>query len=152
MEDKAMLPTIVRRRNAAFPSFVDEFFNDSILPRFLDWKPGYNSSALPGVNVEETDKEYRIELAAPGLEKKDLKISVNDGVLTISSEKKNENEEESDHYIRREFSYLSFSRSFTLPEGTNSENISASHKNGVLNISIPKEVVKEMPAKEIKIS
>jgi HSP20 family protein len=152
MEDKAMLPTIVRRRNVAVPSFVDEFFNDSILPRFLDFNSGYGSTSLPSVNVEETDKEYRIELAAPGLEKKDLKLSVNDGVLTISSEKKNENEENNDHYIRREFSYSSFSRSFTLPEGTNSESIIASHKNGVLNITIPKEEVKEIPAKEIKIS
>ncbi len=147
-----MLPTIVRKRNLEVPSFVDEFFNDSFLPRFLDWGPSYKSSTLPSVNVEETEKEYRIEVAAPGLEKKDMKISVNDGVLTISSEKKNENEETNDHYIRREFSYSSFSRSFTLPEGTNSDNISASHKNGVLNISIPKEEVKLAPMKEIKIS
>jgi HSP20 family protein len=147
-----MLPTIVRRRNLAVPSFVDEFFNDSVLPKFLDWGPAFKGSALPAVNVEETDKEYRIEVAAPGLDKKDLKIAVNDGVLTITSEKKTENEEKNDNYIRREFGYSSFSRSFTLPEGTDSDKISADHKNGILNITIPKEEVKVIPTKEIKIS
>jgi HSP20 family protein len=152
MEDKAMLPTIVRRRNLIVPGSIDEFFNDSFLPKFFDWGSGIKTSGMPAVNVEETEKEYRIEVAAPGLEKNDLKIAVNEGVLTISSEKKTENEEKDDRYIRREFGYTSFCRSFTLPEGTNSDSISASHKNGVLNISIPKEEVKLAPLKEIKIS
>jgi HSP20 family protein len=152
MEDKAMLPTIVKTRNLGVPSFVDEFFNDSFLPKFFDWGSSVKTAGLPAVNVEETDKEYRIEVAAPGLEKNDLRIAVNEGVLTISSEKKTEKEEKDDRYIRREFGYTSFCRSFTLPDGTNSDNISASHKNGVLNISIPKEEVKLAPMKEIKIS
>ena len=147
-----MLPIIVRRRNLAVPSFGDELFNDNFLPKFFDWGSSVKDSGLPAVNVEETDKEYRIELAAPGLEKNDLKIAVNDGILTISSEKQTENEEKDDRYIRREFGYTAFCRSFTLPEGTNSDNIGASHKNGVLNISIPKEEVKLAPLKEIKIS
>jgi HSP20 family protein len=152
MEDKAMLPTIVRRRNLEVPNFVDELFNDNFLPKFFNWDSGVKVAGLPAVNVEETDKEYRIEVAAPGLEKNDLKIAVNDGVLTVSSEKKTENEEKDDKYIRREFGYTSFSRAFTLPEGINSDDIRASHKNGVLNISIPKVEVKVSPLKEIKIS
>ena len=152
MEDKIMLPTIVRRRNEAVPNFVDEFFSDNFLPKFLNWESGFKGLNAPAVNVEETDKEFRIEVAAPGLEKNDLKISVTDGVLTISSEKKIENEEKKDRYLRREFGYTSFSRSFTLPDGTDSEKINATHKNGVLHIGIPKEEVKIVPLKEIKIS
>jgi HSP20 family protein len=146
-----MLPTIVRR-NQAVPAFVDEFFNDAFLPGFFDFNKGTGRVTVPAVNVEETDKVFNIEVAAPGLEKNDLKISVNDGVLTISSEKKTENEEKNDKFIRREFGYTSFARSFTLPEDTDVDKISASHKNGVLKITIPKAEVKVIPSKEVKIS
>jgi HSP20 family protein len=147
-----MLPTILKRQTNAVPSFVDEFFNGSFLPRFydLDWNSKHTS--IPAINVEETEKAYNIEVAAPGLERKDLKVAVNDGVLTISSEKKVENEEKNDKYIRHEFGYTSFARSFTLPEETNVDKIEATHKNGVLHITIPKEEAKVIPSKEIKIS
>ena len=147
-----MLPTIVRRRNYGSPDLWDELFNDSYLPRFFSWDNNHNGSSSPAVNVEETNKEYRIEVAAPGLEKDDIKVSVEDGVLTISSEKKTENEEKNDNYIRKEFGYSSFCRSFTLPEETDEEKISAKHKNGVLNVHIPKAEVKVTKAKEVKIS
>jgi HSP20 family protein len=146
-----MLPTLVRRRNYAVPGIFDSFFSDSYLPKFFDGDWGFDKSSLPAVNVEETDKEYRIEVAAPGLEKEDLKVSVDDGVLTITSEKKTENEEKKDNYIRREFGYTSFCRSFTLPEEADAEKINAKHKNGVLNIHIPKTEVKVSQAKEVKI-
>ncbi|MGD2033846.1 MAG: Hsp20/alpha crystallin family protein [Bacteroidales bacterium] len=142
-----MLPTIVRRKNYQSPNFWDELFNDSYLPKFFSWDTDRNGSSLPAVNVEETDKEYRIDVAAPGLEKEDIKVSVEDGVLTISSEQKSEKEENNDSYIRREFGYSTFCRSFTLPEGTNEEKISAKHKNGVLNVHIPKAEVKVTKAK-----
>jgi len=147
-----MLPTIVRKRNYAAPSIFDEFFNDSSLNRFFDgdfWSANKN---IPAVNVEEDEKEYRIEVAAPGLEKEDLKVSVNEGVLTISSEKKVEKEDKKDNYLRREFGYSSFCRSFTLPEEVDSDKIGAKHKNGVLHISIPKAEVKVKSVKDIKIS
>jgi HSP20 family protein len=147
-----MLPTLVRRRNYAVPGIFDSFFNDSYLPRFFDWEGSAEKSYVPAVNVEETEKEYRIEVAAPGLEKDDIKVSVDNGVLTITSEKKTENEEKKDTYIRREFGYTSFCRSFTLPEEVDSEKISAKHKNGVLNIHIPKTEVKVSQVKEVKIS
>lgn len=150
-EDIKMLPTIVRRRNYHTPSILDELFNDSYLPRFLNWEDAACSSSSPAVNVEETDKEYRIEVAAPGLEKDDMKVSVEDGVLTISSEKEAENEEKKENYIRREFGYTSFRRSFTLPDEVNAEKISAKHKNGVLQVVLPKAEVKVNPSKEIKI-
>jgi HSP20 family protein len=145
-----MLPTIVRRN--AVPAFVDEFFSDTFLPKFFDFNHGTGRVTVPAVNVEETDKEFNIEVAAPGLEKNDLKINVNDGVLTISSEKKTENEEKNEKFIRREFGYTSFARSFTLPDDTDVDKIGASHKNGVLKITIPKAEVKVIPSKEVKIS
>jgi len=147
-----MLPTMIRRRSYSTPSIFDEFFNDSYLPRFFEFNAGSKDSYSPAVNVEETDKEYRIEVAAPGLEKEDMHVSVDDGVLTIKAEKKVEHEDRKDNYIRREFGYNSFSRSFTLPEEVNAEKISAKHKNGVLHIALPKAEVKVAPAKEVKIS
>lgn len=147
-----MLPTIIRKRNYTTPSIFDEFFTDSYLPRFFEIGAKPNGSNSPAVNVEETDKEYRIEVAAPGLEKEDMKVSVDDGVLTIKAEKKLESEEKNDNYIRREFGYNSFSRSFTLPEEVDAEKISAKHKNGVLNVTLPKAEVKVTPTKEVKIS
>jgi HSP20 family protein len=147
-----MLPTIVRRRNYAVPGIFNTIFNDSYLPGLFNRDNWEQRSNTPAVNVEENEKEYRIEVAAPGLEKEDLKVSVNEGVLTISAEKKTEKEEKEDNYLRREFGYTSFSRSFTLPEEVDAEKISAKHKNGVLNIQIPKAEAKTVPVKEVKIS
>jgi len=146
-----MLPSVFNRKNSAVPrSFVDEFFNDSFLPKFLDWN--YESTSTPAVNVEETEKEYLIDVAAPGLEKEDFKVSIDNNVLTISSKKEVKNEENREGYLRREFNYSSFSRAFTLPENTETSKIKASHKNGVLSISIPKSQAKVKQATEIKIS
>ncbi|MBN1599423.1 MAG: Hsp20/alpha crystallin family protein [Bacteroidales bacterium] len=146
-----MLPTIVRRKNYVTPSsLLDELFSDSFLPKSSSWNY-YNGDKTPAVNVEETDKEYRIELAAPGLDKEDFKVSVNDGVLTISSEKNSENKEDNENYIRREFGYSSFCRSFTLPDKVNADKINAKHKNGILSVSVPKTEPKVFPVKEIKV-
>lgn len=150
MEDKTMLPTIVRRRNYTTPNLFNDLFNDEVLPSFY-WK-GRNQSQSPAVNVEETEKEYLIEVAAPGLDREDLKVSVENDVLTISAEKKLNENEEKNNFLRREFGYTSFKRSFHLPEETNAEKISANHKNGVLIVRIPKAEAKVQPVKEIKIS
>ena len=147
-----MLPTIIRRRNYATPGIFDEFFNDSYLPRFFEVGTKTNGSHSPAVNVEETDKEYRIEVAAPGLDKQDMHVSVDNGTLTIEAEKKVGNEENKDNYIRREFGFTSFSRSFTLPEEVDETKISARHKNGVLHVTVPKTEVKVAKAQEVKIS
>jgi len=92
-------------------------------------------------------------MSAPGLEKKDFKIELNNSVLTISSEKKVENETKDDQqFTRREFSYQSFSRSFNLPETVESEKIAAKYENGILSINIPKkEEAKPKPVKQIEI-
>jgi HSP20 family protein len=108
---------------------------------------------LPSVNVMETDDSYRLELAAPGLKKEDFKISVENETLTISAETKKENSEKNERFTRREFSYSSFVRSFTLPEMVNTEMISASYDNGLMKISIPKkEEAKVKAPREITVS
>lgn len=144
-----MLPKIKRTEN--WPSFVDEFFNTDFWPSFLDVNTRYS---VPAVNILEEDNEYRIEVIAPGIDKKDVKINLEDDVLTISSERKEENEEKDKHYMRREFNYTAFSRSFVVPEEVDAEKISAEHKNGILTLHLPKkeEVVKKTHKREIKVS
>ncbi|NVO19493.1 MAG: Hsp20/alpha crystallin family protein [Bacteroidetes bacterium] len=142
-----MLPIL--KRNSLFPSIVDEFFGKD-LPGFLNLDYGISS---PSVNILESKDEFKIEVAAPGLEKEDFKINLQNNVLTISSEKENQQEEENKKFMRREFSYMQFSRAFSLPQTANSEQINAAYKNGVLSISIPKkEEAKEKPLREIAIN
>ncbi|SHJ27272.1 heat shock protein Hsp20 [Tangfeifania diversioriginum] len=145
--------TLARRNEGYFPSFIDRFFNNDL----MDWGTSNFSStntSLPAVNVKETDDDYFIEVAAPGMSKKDFNVNFQNNVLTISSEKKNEKEEKEDSYTRKEFSYQSFQRSFTVPgNDVDSDKISASYENGILKIKLPKrEEVKPKPAREIKIS
>lgn len=107
---------------------------------------------VPAVNVEETEKEFRLTIAAPGLEKKDFKVDAYDDMLTISAEKeKEEKVEKSGRFNRREYNYSSWSRSFTLPEQCDYGKILAEYKNGELKIVIPKLEVKE-PKKVKNIS
>jgi len=143
-----MLPTL--RTRTAWPGLVDEFFNGDLLPKFFDIE---NMHSLPAVNIVESKEDYRIEVAAPGLNKDDFKINLENNVLTVSSEKEDKHEENDEKVMRREFSYSSFSRSFTLPQTVNSEKIKASHKDGILQVIIPKkDEAREKPSREIKIS
>lgn len=147
-----MLPRELRKTNTMPRSFIDEFFNDNFFPAMPSISRNFERHNMPAVNVEETDKEFVIDVAAPGIEKKDFKVSVDNDVLNISSSKESNKEEKGDAFLRREFNYNSFSRSFTLPENTDASKIKASHKNGVLTISIPKEEVVVRKAQEIKIN
>lgn len=135
--------------NRTYPGIFDEFFGRDFYPVHYN-RNGFKS--LPAVNITEGDNEYTIEVAAPGLDKKDFKIDLDKDCLTISSVVEDSKEESQDHYTRREFRYSNFSRSFTLPELVDAENIAASHKNGVLSVSIPKkEEAKAKPARHIAI-
>jgi HSP20 family protein len=146
-----MLPTF--RTNRVLPgSLLNGFLSDGFLSNFPDWDKGYTNSTTPAVNVKEDDKGYVIEVAAPGLEKKDFKISFDKNVLSISSAKENVANAEADGYLRREFNYTSFSRSFTLPENIDGNKIKAQHKNGLLTVSIPKEELSVKQVKEIAIN
>lgn len=141
------------RKNTTMPAnFLNSFFNDSFWPMHTSWNNELKHSNMPAVNVEETEREYLIEVAAPGLDKKDFKVSVDKDILTIASTLEGKREEKNADFIRREFSYSSFSRSFRLPEGANAEKIKAVHKNGVLTISLPKSEEKVKKAIEIKVN
>jgi HSP20 family protein len=140
-----MLPMLSKRSDV--PGLFDSFFGKDFLSDFFD-----NEHSVPAVNVSEDEKSYHIEVAAPGLSKKDFKVNLNENVLTISSSKEDENEEKKRDYVRREFYYSSFSRSFTLPETADGEKIKASHKDGILNIEIPKREDAVKPSRRIEIS
>lgn len=143
-----MLPTL-RTRNT-WPSLVEEFFNGELFPKFFDAESRYS---IPAVNIIENKDEYRIDVAAPGLNKEDFKIQLENNVLNVSSEKEEKREEKDERIMRKEFSYVSFNRSFTLPMTVNSEKIKATHKEGILQIVIPKkEEAREKPSREIRIS
>ena len=136
------------------PSIFDKFFDGEL----MDWnRSNYSStnSTLPAVNVRENSNEFKIEVAAPGMKKENFHVDYENGRLTISSELKNEREEkQGDKFTRREFSYQSFQRSFTVAENiVEPENIAAEYNNGILHITLPKrEEVKPKPAKKIQIS
>lgn len=140
METKAL-----DKPRASWPTLFDsgwmeKFFN-APLDEFFNFGKVMN---VPAVNVTETDKEYRLSFAAPGLEKTDFKIDFMDDMLTVSAEhEREEKEEKNGRYNRREYNYSSWSRSFTLPENCNIDKIVAEYKNGELKIVIPKMVVKE---------
>lgn len=139
------------RRNGGLPSLMSDFFGTSLVDRdFLDLDSDFFPSRLginiPTANISETPQEYKLELAAPGLERKDFNVEVDKHVLSISAQKEEERKEKDGEYSRREYSFNSFSRSFTLPENIREGNIDARYENGVLKVSIPK--VKETPMKQ----
>ena len=141
-----MLPTITTR--SFRPFYMPSIFNDDFFPVLSN-----STSSMPAVNIREDDKNYVLDLAVPGIDKKDLKIDINEDVLTISSETKTESEESKDGYKRKEFSYSEFCRSFYIPENVNREKIEANYKDGVLSVSLPKqEEEKAKIARQIKIS
>jgi HSP20 family protein len=118
----------------ALRNMLDNFWNNDLMNDEL-YKTG---RMMPSVNVKETEKEYQIEVAAPGMKKQDFNIAVENGILTISADVKDEKEEKKDNYTRREFSYSSFTRSFTLPQDVDENNIQARYENGVLYLNIVK--------------
>ena len=134
------------------PSAFDDFFKP--------WNEWFDNGGLrgramnvPAVNITEHKDEYQVSLAAPGLKKDDFKIDVDGNMLTISSEKEENKEEIDKRFTRKEYSYSSFSRSFTLPEEINKEKIEAKYEDGVLKISMPrKEEAKKLSAKHIAVN
>ena len=141
-----MLPV---RRNA--DSWLPDIFND-----FFDnsWMERTNYTA-PAINVIENEKEYEVELAAPGLTKEDFQIHVdNEGNLQIAMEKKIENKEGKKHgrYLRREFSYEKFAQTLLLPDDVDQEKIQAKMENGVLNVHLPKREKIQQPEKVKQIT
>ncbi|MBN2610077.1 MAG: Hsp20/alpha crystallin family protein [Bacteroidales bacterium] len=134
----------------SWPGLIDGYFNDNFLPDVFNTEKSQN---MPAVNISEGNDDYRIEVAAPGLGKEDFKVSFDNGVLTVSSEKEVNNESKEENVLRKEFSYSSFCRSFRLPDTVNGDKIKATYSDGILNIVVPKkEEAKVKPVREIKIS
>ena len=142
------------RRNQSQPVFTN-FFDDFLNKEWSDWglkNYSRTNTTIPSVNISENDENFLIEVAAPGLDKSDFSIEVNQGTLKISSEIKSENQEKDDRYTRREFSYQSFCRSFSLPLTVDSDKIEAKYDKGLLLVTIPKrEEAKPKPVKMIDI-
>jgi len=143
------------KKNEDYPvmsNFFKDFFDNTWLA-WNSWHYSDTNTTIPSVNVKESPDSFDVEMAAPGMEKKDFKIEFNHGLLTISSEKKLEKEtKEGKRYSKCEFSYQSFSRSLSFPDTVNSDNISAKYENGILKVHCPKkEVAKQNPAKQIEI-
>ncbi|HNP06632.1 MAG TPA: Hsp20/alpha crystallin family protein [Cyclobacteriaceae bacterium] len=134
-------------RNVGFPTLFSDWFNSDFMD--VDSPIGKRLGVtVPSANFAETDKEYRIELAAPGLKRKDFKVEMDNHTLTVSSEKEEEKEDVGDDYSRKEYSYNSFCRSFSLPENVNEDKVDAKYEDGVLIIHIPKKEVTSKKARK----
>lgn len=144
-----------KRRNLSnlpgFSSWFDDFFDGGMGTGFL---PNFNTGlTLPAVNIKENEDEFFLEIAVPGMKKSDFDINVDNKVLSISSEIKEEHEEVKDNYTRREFGYSSFKRTFTLPDSVETDKINAEYKDGILQVHLPKrDEAKQKPAKQITVS
>jgi len=124
---------------------IDDIFDGGWMNK---WQKEY-----PAVNVSEDEKNYMVEVIAPGFKKEDFKLKVDDDILTISAETKSETKEDGNgrEYTRREYSYNSFSRSFRLPDNVKDDSISASYQDGILKLELPKSMVQTKATKEISI-
>jgi HSP20 family protein len=140
-----------RNANSGSPSLWNNFFDSDL----FNWDNNFISSgnSIPAVNIKENADSFTVEMAAPGLDKKDFKIEIDGSALTISSEKQNQTEKNEDNYSRKEFSYQSFYRTFHLPkEVVNADKIEAKYENGLLHLEIPKrEEAKQKPARLINV-
>jgi HSP20 family protein len=135
---------LLKRQNPAFSYLFDDFILNQ------DW--GYQKDSLPAVNIITSEDQFDIELATPGNKKADFQIEVEDDILIISSETVSQSGDTETSYERKEFGYNSFQRSFNIPESVNTDKISATYKEGVLTLSLPKkEEALPQPKKLISI-
>ena len=134
--NNALLPGF----NDVFESiFNDTFFNDRMVTR------------VPAVNISESEDNYHVELAAPGLKKDDFKLNLERNILTISVEQSSNHQDSQKNYSKREYSYRSFARSFTRPESADDSRIDASYNDGILRIDIAKREEAKMVRRQIEI-
>lgn len=124
----------IKKSHPLFPSLMNEIFKP-------DWFGGLEnySTSVPAVNIKENETDFTLELSVPGRKKEDFNIEMDHDVLTVSSEIKHEENTSEDQYTRREFSYSSFKRAFTLPDSIDSESINASYEDGILKFVLPKK-------------
>lgn len=144
--------SLVRRSNLFPSSFFDDFLTRDLFD-WSGWTKEHNS--VPRVNIRETDNDFQVELAAPGLNRDHFQVTLENDMLTIHAEQKEENLEndQNQNYSRREFAYYSFKRSFYLPNSVETDKIKAKYENGILYLQIPKkEEARKKPVRTIKIS
>jgi HSP20 family protein len=134
-----------------FPSLSntwEDFFGRDIT-NLPSWRTGMS---MPAVNIEDKPDKFLVHLAVPGMKRDDFKIELQNGLLTVSSEKEETHEDKAENFTRREFSYQSFKRSFTLPESVKADKIDAKYVDGILTINLPKrEEAKVQPTRQIEI-
>jgi len=138
---------------SALPGLFDDFFNREL----FNWgNNNYSSTSttVPSVNIKENEDAYEVQIAAPGMDKKDFEVKLDGNLLTVSSSKQDSSESQQDNFTRREFSYQSFQRSLQLPKDVvDQDNINAKYENGLLLLTIPKkEDAKQKPPRLIEIS
>jgi len=152
-----MVMTLVKFKNgqgvSEFPAIAStlgfpSFFSDTLERLWPDEEVNW----MPAVNIRERAEDFVIDLAVPGMNKKDFNVEVDNGVLTVSGERKEENLEENEKLTRREFHYGSFKRTFSLPDSANPDKVSATYRDGILSLTIAKrEESKLKPKKQISI-
>ncbi len=140
----------VAKHNGYYPGLFEGLFGKEALGDFLS--PNFNGN-VPAVNVAETKDGFRIEVAAPGFQKSDIKLNLDGNQLTISAQKESKEQEGAEKYTRREFKFSSFRRSFTLPNSIDGSKIEAVYENGILLVTLPrKEEAKVKPSRDIEIA
>jgi HSP20 family protein len=157
-QKKQKTMSLISRRGVELPRLrsnisdllnIDDFFNRPLLESPFQ----FSYSKTPAINIYELDDEYTLEMAAPGMKKKDFYVDIDNGLLEIKVEKEDSKEEESRNYTRKEYDYTSFYRSFNLPDTVKDEKVKAEYKDGILKIHLPKvEASIKAPVKEIAIS
>ena len=144
--------TLIRKNDWMFPAVFNDFFDNENFFRgdLLDTR--FFKNTLPAVNIMENEKDFMIEVAAPGFSKKDFHINVDDKVLMIKGEKKEEKKVKEENYTKREFSYNSFQRTFNLPQFVLADKIEGKYEDGILKIMLPKmEEARKKNRKEIAV-
>lgn len=142
------------KRDVGYAPTLSNFFDDFFTRDLFNWPSSSSTgTSIPKVNIYETDSEFHVEMAAPGMSKDDFKVELDNNMLTISSQLETEKDDEKKNYQRREYSFQSFVRTFHLPDSAEYEKINAKYEDGVLNLVIPKkEEAKRKPVRTIKIS
>jgi len=139
------------KTNSLFPS--TSFFDDFLTKDLSEWMNLGREGYVPRVNIVETNDDFRVEMAAPGMKKDDFQVELDNDVLTISSDNVKQEPAEGERYARREFSYHAFKRSFHLPNTVAVDKIEANYQNGLLRLTIPKkEEARKRPPKTIEIA
>lgn len=143
---------LIRPNHNPVKDVFQDFFNSAVNRTLSDYLNVEAPLTQPSVNIKETADDFKIELAAPGLEKNDFNLSIEKDKLHISAQKEEKREENTENFTRKEFSFNSFTRSFDLPNTLMTDKVAANYENGILTIQLPKKPeAKPQPAKQIEI-